>query len=173
MLSEKISYKIVTTREVIMDLETWDINKKRKEVSVSQIRELMEHYAATRADYEAKKAESNKAYDEVKKLQMDIVNILNDANLKSFKVDGLGTVTKKVKTSVTTPKTIEDKKAMFAHFKEQGEDTFWTYATVNSQSLNSYYRNMSQEAAERGETFNIPGVGEPTMMEEISFRKGK
>jgi len=74
------------------------------------------------------------------------------------------------KFSVKIPQTIEDKKAFFDFLESRGE--FMEYATVNSNTLNSYYKNLLDEAVQNGaDDFKVPGIGEPTTYQTISVRK--
>jgi len=155
-----------------MDLETWENEKPKQEIKLGEITLLIEKLKDAKADYEAAKATAQNAERFYKGIRMDVLSILKAAGQSRFHAEGIGSVSITNKLSVTVPKNHEDKEAMLEYFKEQGQDTFLTYATVNSMSLNSYFKLKTEEAAAKGETFNMPGVGEPTLVENISFRKG-
>ena len=156
----------------MVDLEEWGSETPKQEINVSQINELVKKLEEAKKDYDAKKAESSNAEKYYKGLRMDVLSILKAAGQSKFHAEGIGTVSITNKLSVTVPKTHEEKKQMLEYLKSLGEDTFLTYATVNSMSLNSFYRMQTDEAAKKGETFTMPGVDAPTLMENISFRKG-
>lgn len=65
-------------------------------------------------------------------------------------------------TSVSMPKNHDDREAFFNYLRERG--VYDTYITVNSQSLNAFYKVEREEAEKRGEDmvlFHIPGLPEP------------
>lgn len=77
---------------------------------------------------------------------------------------------KKNKSSVTTPKTAEEKKALFEFLQERG--IFFEFASVNSQSLNALYRSLADEAAEKGVLdYEMPGVGKATEYTTLEIRR--
>jgi RecG-like helicase len=155
-----------------MNQEQWNQETKKQEVSVTEMQDLILAYAAAREDYDSKKSIASAANAEVDRIKAEIIEKMKGAGLDKFSTQ-VGTVSTTHKLSVTTPKTLEDKKALAEYFKAKGEDFFYSYMGINSQTLNSYYNEMSKDAAARGETFSLPGIGEPTVMENISFRKGK
>lgn len=74
------------------------------------------------------------------------------------------------RTSVKTPKTLEDKTALFEYLKQKG--LYDTMVSVNSQTLNSFYKSELEAAKERGDdNFNVPGVTEISVQQILSFRK--
>ena len=154
------------------ELEQWEEERNTTPVNIQQITKLVESLKEAKNDYDAKKAEATNAEKFYKGLRMDVLAILKAAGQSKFFAEGIGTVSVTQKLSVTVPKTHEEKNEMLQFFAAQGQDVFLTYATVNSMSLNSYYKLQTEEYAKKGETFSIPGVGAPTMMENISFRKG-
>jgi len=77
---------------------------------------------------------------------------------------------KQTSTSVTTPKTSEEKQALFEFLQSKG--IFLEIASVNSQTLNSFYKSLAAEAEEQGNyDFKMPGVGEPTTYTSLKLRR--
>lgn len=71
--------------------------------------------------------------------------------------------------SVTTPKSYEDKQALFNFLKERG--IFDDYISVNSKSLNSLYNKLAEEALENGIIeFSMPGIEEPKEVKTLRLR---
>ena len=64
---------------------------------------------------------------------------------------------------VTTPKDFDAKKALFDWLEEQG--TFYDFATINYQSLNSLYKEKKADGV------ILPGVGPERTRSRISIRK--
>lgn len=77
---------------------------------------------------------------------------------------------KETKTSVTTPKTPEEKKLLFDYLEERG--ILLEMASVNSQTLNKLYKDFADEAAKQGVLdFRLPGVPEPTIYTNLKMRR--
>lgn len=75
------------------------------------------------------------------------------------------------RSSVTTPKTLEEKRALFDYLREQ--NIFDEMVSVNSQTLNSLYKQLEAEALERGELeFKLPGVAEPVTYTTLKMKRG-
>lgn len=84
----------------------------------------------------------------------------------------LGLVYISEKLSVSHPKEVEARAKFFEYLKSKG--VFETLISVNSQTLNKLYREEREIALDEGKTdFNIPGIGEPTLIKTLNFRKGK
>ena len=140
-------------------------------LNLEEMDEAVKLMARLKADYEAKKQESNKAETEYKNQRFKVLELLETAKKTKYYVDGIGTVSTVEKLSVSTPKGLEDKKKLLEWLQSKGEDFYLTYATVNHQSLNGLYTLMMDQAALEGETVTIPGVDLPTSMKDIRFRK--
>ena len=105
-------------------------------------------------------------------LEGQILQTLADNELTSFK-SSHGTVVRSTRYTVRTPKTIEEKTAFFEWLNEsKGREVYWTYVSVNSQSLNSFYKAEMEAAKEANDfDFKIPGIGEPEATPVLSKRK--
>lgn len=124
------------------------------------------------------KAKKKALEEQVKAINKDIIvisskliDILKQHNMKSHTAPAGGVSIKRV-YSVKTPKTDEDKKALFDWLTEH--EKFLHYATVHSRSLQKLYNTELEEATRRGEgmDFAIPGIGAPTMFETLNSLKG-
>lgn len=79
---------------------------------------------------------------------------------------------KENRSSVTTPKTPEDKELLFNFLKEKG--IFYEMAGVNSMTLNSLYKTYEEEALQDGILeFRLPGVPEAKVNTKLKMRKSK
>lgn len=163
-----------TTEEPNQDyLNAFNEEVSDTEVTVQQVDLAIAVLSDLKLDYEKAKETASLAHDLYEKQQNNVLELLAKIGKNSFKVDGIGTVSKKTSMSVTTPKTNEDKAALFKWLKENlGADGFLAYASVNSQSLNSLYNTMFEESSDKM-NFKIDGVGEPTERVTLSFRRGK
>lgn len=141
-------------------------------MDVKELQEKIKRFRELKTDYEEKKRVSSDAHAVMKVAEMELIEILEDLGQDSFEVKGYGKAILVKKLSVTTPKTLEEKKAFFGWLKEhQGQDVADAYMSVNSSSLNSLYKNLSEEYAKNGEVLQIDGLQMPTTRTEISFRK--
>jgi hypothetical protein len=144
---------------------------EQQEVTTSQLDEQIERLSMLRNRYNGMKTEASVAHQEYKQQEDRVLKLLEIAGKKSYKVDGLCNVSRIEKLSVTTPKTIEDKRAFFSWIREKyGDDGVWSYASINSNTLNSLYNQQVEEAAERGETLDIAGIDLPTTRVSLSLR---
>lgn len=114
------------------------------------------------------------AADEAKavqmKIQAQVMACMDEHGKDQHRVAGHGLLYLVNKFRVTTPKTVEEKKALFEFLGEQG--TFYEYASVNSNTLNSLYDAEFEKAKTRGDVdFKLPGVGDPVLVRTMSFRK--
>lgn len=144
-----------------------------KEITVEQVDTAIKVLAQLKEEYETKKDAASLVHSNYEKQQNTVIELLTKIGKTSFKLEGVGTVTKKASLVVQTPKTIEEKALLFKWLKDNlGAEGFLSYASVNSQSLNSLYNTMFEEADDKM-NFKIDGVGEPTERITLSFRRGK
>lgn len=154
------------------DLSEWNDSKPIAEISLEQmdnevrkLRELKDQY--TEASTKAK--EINAVY---KEQEAKIISLLAQAGKTKYVVEGVGQVITTENLYVPTPKTPEQKQAFFNWLREElGEDGYYTYATVNSNSLNSLYKQKVEEYGERGEVLDIEGLEPPTSHVKLSLRR--
>lgn len=160
-----------------MNLEEWDKMEEEssdKTVTTEELDAAIKAYADAREDYDRKKTISNEAHHHAENMKWEVLKLLDAAKKKSYKVDGLASVSKVEKLVVKMPSGHEEKGKLFKWLNENlGAEGFLTYATINHQSLNGLYRKQFEEAAERGENFELPGVGEATTEITLQLRKGK
>jgi hypothetical protein len=114
-------------------------------------------------------AEKTAASARVEQAEKKMVELLELSGLKNFKGPD-GTVYISYRTSVKTPKTPDDRAAFFEYLKSRG--LYDQMITVNSQTLNSFYKSEIEEAQGRGQPdFEIPGLSEVTVEPRLGFRK--
>lgn len=101
--------------------------------------------------------------------ESEALALLKEANLPNFRgPDGLISVVHR--TSVKVPKEPTDRERFFQYLRER--NLFDSMITVNSQTLNAFYKQELELAKERGESdFALPGISGETIVETISFRK--
>lgn len=154
-----------------MDITDWG-DTQSEAVSLEAMDSMIEEFTKLRDEYDAKKEEASKAWELVEKCQSKIMQALEKAGKKSYKVDGLGTFSVVQKQSVTTPKTLEEKSALYEYIrKKYGEETLFSKLNYHAASLNSFYNEEFEASGDP--MFHLPGVGQPVVRAEPRFTKAR
>lgn len=141
-------------------------------VSLAELDAMVEDYKKKREEYEAAKKVSTELYKITEEAESKILTTLKSANKKSYKVDGIGMVSRVEKLVVTVPKDLEHKRELFTWIKEKyGQDTLDDMVSINHQKLNGFY-NEEVDKHKDDPLFKINGLDEPTAVESLSFRRG-
>jgi hypothetical protein len=148
----------------------WDL--ETREVTTAELDELVISLKAARNEYDIAKTISSDRGVVVDELENKLVELLVAANKKSYEVDGVARVTVVNRTSVTTPKTPEEKEALFAFLEKKfGREGLIAYQSVNSMTLNSLYNKEYEEAIEKGLEFEMGAVlAMPTITRKLQVR---
>lgn len=102
--------------------------------------------------------------------EIKALELLQANNLKQFRAPAC-LLSVAFLTSAKTPKTPEDKAALFAYLKEINR---YDMVSVNSLTLNSFYKEQLELAKERGEDdIQIPGITEVTVLPRLSVTRPK
>lgn len=137
-------------------------------ITVAELDELVAKIKLAREKESELSRLKKEASDELALLEGQIIEHLNNQNLTSFRGTA-GTVSISHRTSVKKP-VGDDAQAFYSYLKEKG--LYDSMVSVNSQTLNAYYKAAMNEAVERGNAdFAIPGLNEVTINETLSFRK--
>lgn len=141
-------------------------------ISLSEMDAVIKELKTAKEEYSLKKKESDNAYSIVKGLEAKIILMLEKSEKTVYIAEGVARVKVSHEMSVQTPKTPEAKLAFFKWIEDNmGEDVKNAYLTVNSQSLNSLYNQLSEEYASRGEILMIDGLEEPVARTSLSVTK--
>jgi hypothetical protein len=147
------------------NLNEWAIPSN---ISTEQLDEEVRKLIEYEKDYDAKKKISNEADAVYETQRTYILGLLQALGKTKYFVDGLGTVSMAIKTSVTTPKSPQDKRAMIDYFLSLEEGHVYpAYLSVNSNTLNSYINQQLEMDPE----FILPGCSEKKEKPELRFRK--
>lgn len=118
---------------------------------------------------EKTKAELALLQDEFSPLSDEIVKILEALNIDSISAEGFMFFIEE-KSSVKIPRSNEDKEKFFAYLKSIG--VYDEIVSVNSQTLNSLFKSLSEQALENGVLdFQIPGIEEPKTYKSLRMRR--
>lgn len=121
--------------------------------------------------------EAEKVVDTVKaqlvKMQAKMIAVLERFGRSNYSIPGAGTLIKTQRLTVTLPKTPEDKEQFFKYLRDR--DIFDDIVSVNSMTLNAFYKKEFDIAAEEGRAvgFKIPGISEAKTIVTLNVRKGK
>lgn len=152
------------------DINEWQY--PTREVSTAELDEVARSLRLAKEVYTERKAASDEAYGAVKEAEAKLISLMKDAGKTKYIAEGIGSISISTNLSVQTPKSPEQKKAFFNWVREtMGDDAYYAYMTVNSNSLNSLYRNKVEEYGARGEVLDIDGLLPPSESTKLSFRK--
>ena len=151
-------------------LGMWDeANVTASDISLADMDNFVKDFRDKEADYDTKKKVSNAAKVERDAAKAKVLSMLTATGRKSYKVEGLGTVTQVNLLKYRTPQTIEDKRAMLNYLATNyTPDVVTGLTTVQYQTLNSFINAEMESNPE----FRLPGVEEPTAEQHLRFKKG-
>ena len=118
-------------------------------------------------------ADAEEILDRKKKAMADIshriLGVMDLTELEQVRAHGF-LFYREHKTSVSAPKEPEKKKELFDFLEARG--ILLDIASVNSQTLNSLFKALANEAAEAGDLdYRMPGVGEPVNYVNLKMRR--
>lgn len=129
--------------------------------------ELFKQRAVVDEASEKHKIETNK----MEELKSKILSFMEQNEKDKYPVKGHGLIYTVDRFTVPTPKSTDDKKKFFGYLEKKG--IFLEMASVNSATLNSFYKTEMEIAIAKGNVdFAIPGIGEPSHVRTINLRKG-
>lgn len=162
----------ISKDDIVATLKSNDntfIKNAHEYLPFSDVNNIASALLHTKANIERLKQELDQENEVYEKLSNDFMDRLELSGIESLKING-HTFYTNTKESVRTPKTDEDKKLFFDYLKEKG--LFDQMISINSQTLNSLYKSMSEEALEKGIVdFRLPGIDEPTIYKQLRIRK--
>ena len=143
-------------------------------LTVEEFDALVASLKLQKAECERLKEEKTRAEDLRSRLESQIIAALKSSGKSKYFVDGIGTVYQINKLVFRTPKTVEDKRALFDYIeREYGKDALDGYLTLNHQTLNSFANQEMERMVEKNPRFTIPGLEAPTGISSLGFRKDK
>ena len=141
-------------------------------LTLKEMDEAIDRFFELKEKYTVAKKESDRIHSELQYAYSELAQKMEAEDMHSYK-GKRGLFSYRYEESVQTPKTIEDKQALAAFLREHsGEETFWDSFSVNSQRLQTLYKEYNQIAEDDGELdFSLPGTrkGEPQL--RFSLRK--
>lgn len=145
--------------------------KPLSELTLKEVEDIAKTYREKREEIDQQKQVLSALEEERKALERKLVSIL-EGNQKSSYDSAVGRISLGYRTSIRVPQG-DDRAEFFNYLREKG--VFEEMITVNSQTLNAFYKQEEQLAREegRGMEFHIPGIKAEaiSMHPVISLRK--
>lgn len=142
---------------------------QEEKITVEQIEAKIASLAKLRQTYNEAKLQATAINSQVEELELQILADLENMGKTSYQSES-GTVSAVLRSTVKTPKDLESKRLLFGYLMEKG--IFEELVSVNSATLNSFFKTENEAAIERGDLmFKIPGLDNPTNSFTLSFRK--
>lgn len=139
-----------------------------EETTIKELELLCEQAYCARVDVDQLEEAVKEKRSKLDELNAKILLLL-EAHGKTSWQTPLASFDIRERTSVKTPKTMEDKAALFKWLQEK--QIFWETCSVNSQTLNALYKGELEAAAQEGREFSVPGIGDPEVFRQIVIRK--
>ncbi len=160
-----VSMKGKTTMNEMMDQEP------TTEVKLTELKRRVDYLARIKAIRAKLSKRDDKLMELEKKHKGELIKILEAADLDNF--HGSEFMVYLVhKDSWKTPKTLEDKKKFFDYVRSLGEEQFYTWLGINSQSLQTFCKE--QQLDEHGNLkigFQVPGIEPSTTTVDLNIKK--
>jgi hypothetical protein len=138
-------------------------------ITVQELESRAKAIAELRSTIDMKNAELKEMNAAITELETSFIAALEEAGKTSYDSE-FGRLTCVSRETYKTPKTLEEKEALFNWLKEKG--IFMETVSVVSQTLNALAKREKEASEERGEVFfQIPGLTEKTVSQYLSFRK--
>jgi len=152
-------------------LDEWN-EATAKPVDLVQMDEYVKKLVGIKEEYDRAKAVLDEVSERLESAKLFLIETLKAANKKSYKVDGVALLTVTQTPSVKVPAGLMEKVQFFEYLKSKSEEAFLGLVSVNSKTLNSWYKQEFDAFAEQGKVgFKIPGLEEPSVRESLSIRK--
>lgn len=114
--------------------------------------------------------EVNEESKRLEELKSRVLGFMEEAGIEKQHIPGFGTLSAQTRFSVKVPQG-DGKREFFEYLRSLG--IFEDLATVNSQTLNGWYKERLDEAIEKGDLgFRVPGIEEPKSVKTLGFRRG-
>jgi hypothetical protein len=137
-------------------------------VTVEDLKRMVSKLDQERLEYDKRRLHLQEQDAIVGELEGKLIATLEALNLKAFKGEN-GTVEVAYRTSVKLPQG-EGKLQFFEYLKELG--IFDTLASINSNTLNAWYKEEDKKAQTEKRLLRIPGLDMPTTTPILKLKRG-
>lgn len=150
-----------------MSIDDWNMENST-DIKVSDLDALIEQYIQKKDEYDVAKKVSSDLKKEMDTMKYGLIETMMEIGKTKYAHEEIGNINVVLKKTVKVPKDFEGKQAAFDHLeKEMGREAFINKFTLNSMSLNSYFK----EQLEIDPNYEIPGVGGLTEVPELRVRR--
>lgn len=151
------------------DLEQWDA-VDAEDISTQALDEATNAMLELWNTYEVKKKLASEALAEYEEAETVLMDLLKRAKKSKYFIDGVGTVSIRNQFVVRTPKTPEEKTALFNFIRDnKGPEALIGLVSINHQTLQAFVNSEKETNPE----VIIPGLEAPTLRESLQFRASK
>lgn len=161
----------------MQDINVEDFDVVDESITTAELDEAVSLLKELKDEYEEKKRFSDLAHGAYEDQRNYLVSLLGKIGKKKYEAEGIGTISVSSKLKVKYPLTLEGRLEFLNYLKGRyGEEGLANLVSVNYNTLQSFYNDEFNAAAESGEhvdTFSIPGILEPEESKTLSFRKSK
>lgn len=129
--------------------------------------QLVQDLRAKREKHKVAKEVAAAIYTELEAAENMVIGALKSSGKSKYEAEGVGLVYISHKTSYTTPKSNEEKQALFDYIKaKNGPAALMSLVSINHATLNSW----ANKETEDNPLLEIPGLQQPTATETLNFR---
>lgn len=140
-----------------------------KEVTVKDLETISQLIKEQREKVDQVKEDLKHENHRLSGLESRLIGILEELGKTSYE-SAVGRFGISHRSSVRIPNG-DDRERFFSYLKDIGE--FDSLITVNSQTLNGWYKQKLEAAQEAGTLmdFTVPGIDAPTIAQTLTFKK--
>lgn len=139
------------------------------DVTVNELSGMCQKLFELREIVDDIKEQLREAQENYDSCETELLEMLEALGLKSFK-SPLGSIETRRRESVRVPQG-PAKDEFFNYLREKGQ--FDALITVNSQTLNSWYKQESEQAIKEQRMLVVPGLGAPTFSMSLVLKRNK
>lgn len=147
-----------------------EIPKPVDQVTVEEFEQLCSDLYGERDKYDLLKEQAKAQNERVERLEAQVLSYLKAMNRSSYK-SKTGTIVKIEKRAWKLPEGDEARRAFFDALK--AENVFEGMISVNYSTMNSFMKEKFEKAEAEGRAagFAYPGIGEPSVFDQIQLRR--
>ena len=143
-------------------------NQGVETITIDELNQKMRDLREAKTQHEALKEQAGEAFNLFKERKKEILNILKSKGMHDYRLADVGLVYLTEEVSFTTPKSVEEKMALYGYIEQKyGPEALEAMRGINSQTLNAW----AKKEVEADPLVRIPGLAEPTIDEDLNFRK--
>lgn len=152
-----------------VNLDAWETETKREEISVDLLDTAMREYEHARTRYEEMKEIADEAYKLAESRKAELIDLLERAGKRNWALDGVGKVSVAEKLTIRVPQDLTKKKEMLSFFRTLGDDRYLAMVSVNHMTLNAFYK----QETEADPNFRIPGCEDGAVEKTLRLNRTK